>query len=307
MVQPNPWNPGEIRDFGVETVLFFVGQKSLDFNREPFPSLVRPFYDLNNRQESGFVVAASGLASGGIDAHVQSNLWGGEINAWKNVYYNSPGTNCTFDMMAGFRYLSGDQQVRIASTSLFNPNLPLDSIFLPFAGNRLDVFDSFTTHNRFYGGQIGVSSKCWPIPRLSIEGTFKLGLGVTNEHLNITGSQVRVFPNGTTTTSNSGLLALASNSGNFRVNKFAQVPEASFKISYDVMKNLSLSTGFSALYWSRIVRATQQIDRGLDITQIPNFPPAAGAIPTGLGRPAVLFEQSDLWALGISFGIELKW
>src|SRR5207245_1834170 len=105
----------------------------------------RPFFDLYNRQESGFIVAAPGLATGVITGHVQANLWGAEVNAWKNLYYNFPGTYSSVAMMAGLRFLSADESLQITSTSIFNPSLPPASIFFPFEGNKLNVFDSFAT------------------------------------------------------------------------------------------------------------------------------------------------------------------
>jgi hypothetical protein len=257
--------------------------------------------------ESGFIVATPGLATGNIFAHAQANLWGAELNGWQNVYYNSPGTTCSVDFMAGLRFLSADEQLRIGSTSVFDTVIDPASPYFPFAGNKLDVLDSFTTHNRFYGGQLGVAGKFWPIPKLCLESDFKLALGASCEDLSISGSQLRTFANGSTASYTGGLLALPSNIGQFSRDKFAQVPEVDIKMSYEIMKHLSLTSEFSAMYWNRIARAAQQIDREIDITQIPNFPLAAGATPTGLARPGVFFPQSDLWAVGISFGVEVKW
>jgi hypothetical protein len=57
--------------------------------------------------------------------------------------------------------------------------------------------------------------------------------------------------------------------------------------------------------WSRVIRPGGQIDRVVDINQIPNFgviaPPVAGS------RPAVLFKETDFWAQGISFGVEFRY
>jgi hypothetical protein len=306
-VQDNPWIPDGIREVGVEASFFFVGQRSADFRNAANPNLVRPFFDLNNRQESGFIVAAPGLATGGIAAHSQISVWGAELNVGKNLYYKDPGTTWSMDAVAGFRFLSADQQLRIASNSIFNQNLTAFPAFLSFAGNQLQVFDSFTTHNRFYGGQFGVVAKWWPLGCLRMEGGFKLGLGTTTEELTTVGSQLRTLANGTQIPSNGGLLVLPSNMGHFQRNKFTQVPEITFRLATPLMNNVNLSTGFSALYWSRILRPALQIDRSLDITQIPNFPPGASATPTGLAAPGVPFKQSDLWLLGISIGVEVSW
>jgi len=306
-LQDNPWIPGGARDLGVEAVFFFIGQRSVNATNGPTPTLVRPFFDLNDRQESAFIVAAPGLATGSISGHAQVDLWGAEANVWKGLYYNYPGTNLTVSMMGGFRYLSADSLIEVSSTSVFDPNLPVTSVFFPFSSNRLEVFDSFATHNRFYGGQFGIDGKWWVFDKFCVEGAFKLGLGVTSEDLTIVGSQFRTFANGATASYTGGLLALPSNIGQFHRDKFAQVPEFDLKSSYPVMDHLTLTGTFSALYWSRIARPGQQVDRQLDITQIPNFPLNPGAVPTGLGRPAVPFNQSSLWVIGASFGVEVKW
>jgi Putative beta barrel porin-7 (BBP7) len=260
----NFWIPEGIRDWGAETVFFFVGQRGASVTVDRSPVLLRPFFDINNRQESAFIVAVPGISTGSITGHAQANLWGGEANAWKNLYFNCPGTTCTLAMMAGFRFLDADQSLQINSTSVFNPVLPPASPFLAFAGNKLNVFDSFTTHNHFYGGQLGIAAKAWLMGHLCLETTFKLALGVTSEDLEIVGGQFRTFANGTTQSYTGGLLALPSNIGDHHRDKFAQVPELDVKVSYPVMSHLTLSTGFSALYWSRIARAGQQIDREID-------------------------------------------
>jgi hypothetical protein len=306
-VDENPWIPGGIRDFGIETTLFFISQVSANFKNDESPELVRPFFDINNRQESGFIVAEPGLATGSINAHAQANLWGGEVNVWKNIYYNFPGSNYTVSALAGFRYLSADELVEIGSTSVFNQNLAPSSPYFAYAGNKLDVFDSFATHNRFYGGQAGISSKGYLCKDLCVEFDFKLALGVTVEDVTVAGGQLRTFANGSTQTYNGGLLALPSNIGTYNRDVFSQVPELDLKFAYDLTKHINFSTGFTVIYWNRIARAADQIDRELDITQIPNFPGNAGATPTGLGRPAVPLAESDIWALGFSIGVEFKW
>jgi hypothetical protein len=234
-------------------------------------------------------------------------MWGAEANFWKNVYFNKPGTTTSIDVMAGFRYLNANTGVEINSVSAFSPTIPAGP-FVAFAGNQLSVLDSFATHNNFYGGQVGIAAKTWFADNLmSLEGSLRIALGTTSEDLTIAGSQVRTFANGTTAVSNGGLLALPSNIGNHHTNAFAQVPELEFKLVYPVGNHLKFSTGVSALYWSKVLRAADQIDRSIDVTQIPNFPLAPGATPTGLTAPGVPFTQSALWIVGLSLGVEVKW
>jgi hypothetical protein len=304
----NPWiAQGLIRTGGVELRGFFVAGTGANITVDSPPDLFRPFFDLNNRAASGFLVASPGIATGQIDARGQVSIWGLEANAWKNLCYDRPGTTWAFDCMAGLRYMNLLSSFDINSISTFNPAIDKASPFAPFAGNRLQVHDSFDTRNNFLGGQVGIGAKFWACDFLSFESTFRLALGGNQQEVTINGNQVRNFASGATTNSTGGLLALPTNIGSHSHVQFSQIPEGTFKGVWTVNQQFSISVGFTALYWNRVARAGNQIDRSIDITQIPNFPGAAGATPTGLGRPTVLFQQSDLWLLGISLGAEYRW
>jgi hypothetical protein len=53
------------------------------------------------------------------------------------------------------------------------------------------------------------------------------------------------------------------------------------------------------------VRPGDQIDRGLDVTRIPNFGVPANPLPQP--RPAVPFKETDYWAQGINIGLEFRY
>jgi Putative beta barrel porin-7 (BBP7) len=306
--ESNPWiSQGTIRTFGVEARFLFVGNPAAEFNADVPPNLFRPFFDLNNRTDSSFLVASPGIATGGINARGQLGIWGAEANVWKNVYYDKPGTTCAIDLMAGVRYLQANSELEINSTSVFSNTIAAGSPFASFAGNRLQVTDSFDMRNQFLGGQVGIGAKGWLTEHASVEGSLRLAIGTTRQESTINGGQVRTFANGTTTNFQGGLLALPSNIGTRTNYQFSQVPEGNVKLLFPIGNQITLSAGFSAIYWNRVIRAANQIDRSIDISQIPNFPNAATATSTGLGRPGVLFQQSDLWMLGISFGVEYRW
>jgi hypothetical protein len=305
--QKNDWVPGGIRDLGAEAIFFVVGERSARFVDDSSPHIIRPFFDVNNRQASAFVVASPGLATGAVDARAEASIWGAEANVWKNIYYDCPGTTCSLNVMAGLRFLSLHQRLNIDTISVFNQNLAAFPTFLPFAGNTLQVSDSFATQNHFYGGQIGIGAKWWLWENACLDLGFKLALGATSEDLVIAGSQVRTLANSTKISSPAGVLALPSNIGNHHVNKFSQVPEADVKLSIPLLNCLTLSTGVSVLYWNRILRPALEIDRSLDISQIPNFPAGTAAAPTGLNQPNVPLRQSELLLFGLSVGLEFNW
>jgi hypothetical protein len=305
--EPNVFVPNHyIKDVGGEVSFFFVGQRSAAFNDGNMPNLVRPFFDLNDRAESAVVVAAPGLSTGTLSITTKADMWGAEANARKNVYYNFPGTTISLDLLAGFRYLSLDQDLQFNQTSIFQNNLNAFPAFQFLAGSRLTGEDLFTTHNRFYGGQFGLDAKFY-YEKITFDMGVKLALGETVEDLTVSGFQLKTAANGTSTLSQGNLLALPTNIGHYHKDKFAQMPDLTFKLAYPMLDCLTLSAGVDALYWNRFMRPGEQIDRQIDITQIPNFPVPAGTTPTGLFRPSVPFTQSQLWVLGITLGVEVTW
>jgi hypothetical protein len=308
-VAENFWVSEGIRCAGVEASFFVIPQRSIDLATSNLlaTDLVRPFFDLNNRQISGFLVAAPGVATGAITAHGQADFWGGELNAWRNIYRHYPQDSLIVDVMAGFRYLDADEQIAAGSTSVFNRTIDPASQFASFAGNRLLVFDSFTTHNHFYGGQIGIRGKWWLESCVGFEIGFKLGMGDTSEELKIVGNQVRTFANGTSAVFRGGLFALPSNIGDYQHDKFTFTPELDFKLTFPVTDQFTLSLAFSVLDWNRVLRPGRQIERAIDITQIPNFPPGATAMATGLGKPGVPFTQGEFFLMGLELGMEFRW
>jgi hypothetical protein len=305
--ESNPFNGlMPLRTFGLETRLFSLGQRSITAVNGTSPFILRPFFDINNRVDSALIVAAPGLSTGSVVANAKMNMWGGEANVWKCLYDN--GTPTTFGLwfIAGYRYLEVDPEVQIDQVSVYGSNLSSFPAFASFEGNRVQGSESFAARNQFNGGQVGINLKAFGSGCI-LDTSFKFALGTNHEELNIQGTEVRTFANGTKTVSQGVLLALPSNIGRFSRDRFCQIPEIDFGVVVPVLNWLTLRTDFSAMYLSRIVRASDQINRAIDISQIPNFPAAASATPTGLNLPTVPFNQSDLWVLGISIGMELKW
>jgi hypothetical protein len=276
---------------------FFLGSRSTGFdaNTAFFPVLGRPFFNLNTGTEFAELVTFPGVATGNITVNNSSRLWGIEANYLCNLC-------CTCDrrtdVFFGFRYLDLDESLTINENILALPTAPT------FPNARINVMDSFATRNQFYGGQIGVNRE-WRRGRWFMDFKGKLALGDTHQTITINGSQTIVQPNGTVLTSQGGLLALPSNIGRFSQDRFSVVPEIGLNLGFQFNDRLRVFVGYNFLYWSSVVRPGEQIDRVIDVTQIPNFP--TGAIPTGQARPAVLFKTNDFWAQGINLGLEFRY
>src|SRR5262249_28784157 len=152
--------------------------------------------------------------------------------------------------------------------------------------------------------------------RCTFDWTTKVALGRTYETVAVAGGQSFVIgtPAGMTMGSYPfGLLTQPSNIGRRTHNDFAVVPEVGFNVGYQLTQHLKLFCGYNFLYWSRVVRAADQIDTVLDVETRPN--PATGSPPFPIGprqgmvqtRPVVPFRETDLWAQGINFGLQFPW
>ena len=102
-----------------------------------------------------------------------------------------------------------------------------------------------------------------------------------------------------------GIFALPTNIGRFSGDDFAVVPEVTVKLGWRLTGNLGVFAGYNFLYWSRVIRPGNQIDRAVNDTLIPTSN-VFGAAEGDLSRPARLFNTSDFWAHGVSFGVELR-
>jgi hypothetical protein len=302
----DPWAPaGRIPLYGVETRFFFVGQRSATVSEDQSPTLTRPFYSLNDGSLSGVVVAAPGLATGALTVTASESLWGGEANYWSNLYYDWPGTTCSVEGMVGVRYLNLRDDIRIGRVSAFNAAPVGFPAYAFLAGNLISEQESFATRNQFLGGQVGVRGNMF-FDKLVISGELKLAVGNVNEQITIQGSQTRTLPSGQVLVASRALLALPSNIGRHNRNQFAEVPEMGVKFAFPINNYLTIAAAFNTMYWSRIARPADQIDRVIDTSQIPSFP-SAGAAPGLLGRPTVPFTQSDYWLFGAMLTAEFTW
>lgn len=296
-----------IAAYGVEANGFFLGERSISVTSGSSSQLFRPFFNLNDGVVDAVVVASPGLAVGELSALAKFEMSGAEANAFCNVFSNPISQTLRIDLLGGFRNLNLDGSILINQRTQFSQNIPANSIFQPLAGSRINSFDYFGVENNYFGGQVGMRIQAI-FGCVTAGTTLKYGIGTNHQRLTIDGGQLLTGPGGVPQTQSvGGLLALPSNIGSFTQNRFAQVPEADFKLTVNLTDRISVHGGFAFLYFNRVIRAVNQIDRTIDITQIPNFPGGAAATPTGLGRPGVFFKESGLLVQALHFGVTFAW
>jgi len=257
------------------------------------PILARPFYNTLTGAPDAEAIAFPGSIAGNVAAASQSgSLLGAELLLRCNLCSGCWGTaNYRLDGLAGYRFLYLNESVSVQEnlTTTGNTNgVPL--------GTTIGVGDSFGASNQFHGGEVGLAALLTRGP-WSLSLTGKLGLGLTQEYVNINGSTTVTAPGTTPVTMPGGLLALATNIGGHTSNVFSVVPESDFTVGYQISKNWSLTAGYTFLYWSNVVRPGSEIDTHVN----PNLIPPV--VPGGDAHPAFSFNRSGLWAQGVSLGL----
>jgi len=296
---------------------FMLDQRSVDFSAssDHFSVLARPitatnpFTFINPKPPvlppgSNFIqlISFPGLGVGSALVQAPSQLWGLEAD-YRCLLCCGSDCNGSYrvDVLGGLRYLDLRESLAITEN--------VDLVAGPLAGSNELTKDSFQTHNQFYGVQAGVAGE-YRWGRLVLDGRAKLGVGSTQQEIDIEGSQVVRNANGTEEHFVGGLLAEPSNMGRFSRDRFSVVPELTGNIGYQVTNGIRAYVGYDFMYWSSVVRSGDQVDTVVDLNQIPNFTfPSSGVVagPGGFNRPMVTFQTRDYWAQGIHAGVELRY
>ncbi len=298
-------------DKGLELTGFFLspGTQSSLFRGAQYPTLFRPFFSLNRNAEFAETVNFPGQQCGDLSISSPMNFYGIESN-YRCNWCCSSCVDCTgergyrVDVLVGSRYLNLDESLAFREDIITLPPNALNPN-PPFPNQQVTVLDSFGTRNRFYGVQAGLDAE-WRMGRWSFGARGKLAVGVTQQRVDIAGSQRLVsLVDGTVQNFQGGLLALPSNIGNHARDRFSVVPELTLMAGYQLLDHVRIFGGYNVMGWTSVVRPGDQIDRNLDETEIPNFP--SGQKPVSGNQPQVPFRTSNFWAQGLNFGIEVRY
>ncbi len=286
---------------GVEVGGFFLFNQSSGFAQTSLgapgsPILTRPFFDVLAGTPSAQLVAAPGVLAGSISVHTDNQLWGAEANVRSNLCC---GCNWYFDALLGFRYLALDESVSIQENLTTLVPIPVGSLTVP-AGSSLSLTDNFTTHNRFYGTQVGGYGE-YRMGQWSLGMKATVALGTTQEMVDISGSTLINVPGSRPRAFPTGFLTERSNIGPHTRDLFGVVPEVGLNLGYQFNDHMRAFVGYNFLYWSSVARAGNQIDTGVNTNQL------VPAIGGGPARPAFSFQGSDFWAQGVTLGLEFRY
>ena len=142
----------------------------------------------------------------------------------------------------------------------------------------------------------------------------KIAAGDMHEVVTVNGSSTLANPTATAgtlaqpippTTIAVGRFAAPTNIGRHFSDRFAFVPQAEGRIGIRWAENVMSYVGYSFLYENKVARPGDQIDRRIDLTQIPTAFEYNPGVPGVF--PRVPFTQSYFWAQGIDIGLEFSY
>jgi hypothetical protein len=282
---------------GVEASYFFLpdGGTETSFSSNRNPVLGRPYIDVKTGMPAATLIASPGTAVGSFAIGVSTWLSGAEANVSARLVSSD---RFRLTALGGFRFLSLDDELTIDEQFKVANSVP------GFGGNRVTLQDEFCADNRFYGGQVGLRASLQR-KLVTVDFLGKIAIGDMQQVVNINGATNVLRPNGSTTVFKGGLLALRSNIGSHERNELAVVPEIGVNVRLQLTRRLKACVGYSFLWVSAVARAGEQIDPVVNVTQLPIL---SGKGPhVGPARPALKFAETDFWAHGLNFGLELTY
>jgi hypothetical protein len=298
------YQPGSL-PVGVEVSGFLLEQRSDLFGGASdaggSPLLARPVFNAQTGAATASLVSAPGAFAGNLAADSREQLWGVEGNATGSLYANGP---FRVNWLAGVRYLQLDDDLDLQqNVGILGAGIAGFEGGTLNPGNSVSIADRFATRSQFVGGQVGAKA-CYQQGRVGVDVTAKVALGPDHETLDVLGTTTLGRP-GAGPVAPGGLLALPSNSGHFTQDEFTVVPEVCVQVSYQLTSWLRASVGYDFLYMSDVLRAGDQVSLNVNPRQVPTslqFNRGAGPI-----QPAVLGKETDFWAQGLTFGVELRY
>jgi hypothetical protein len=272
---------------GLRQNLFLVGGMT--------PTLLRSFPIIVTRESTSSFVGST-----------SNTMYGGELNS-RCVGMR---IGCVdIGGLAGFRYLLYKEDLTLASSTRLTSvpgvadpgttSLPTDLNF--------STLDRIRLWNHFFGGQAGVDFdiKCGSF-FLYARGQLALGdmhqVAQVNGITQVTNNDPRTLPASSTTAG--GLLSSPADIGRQSRDRFAYLPEVNLKLGYQFTSWLRGYVGFDALMIDHAARAG---DSSSINTVNANVTVAGSANTANVATPSFRFRDSDVWAQGLTFGMEVRY
>jgi hypothetical protein len=285
------WTPEQFG--GIEGSFFEVDAESHQrvVNQDPLV-IGRPYHDVTTGQDRLLTVASPGVLRGSVEVGAETQCTGGEALLRQNFRY---GPTYRVDFVGGYRHAHLGDQLLIRESLAPLVGYP--------ANTYIDRFDLFRTENDFHGLQLGTIA-CLRRNNVSLQLTGKVGIGQSITDVDIDGGTAVTQYTGTRANqlsgSPGGLLALPSNMGHYHDAGFGTFEELGLNLQLQLTCLSRVFLGYNFMYWSRVARVADQLDLGVNPTQM-----NSGQL-VGPARPAFNLDTTDFWAQGLNVGFEYQ-
>jgi hypothetical protein len=244
------------------------------------PILARPFFNddpLVNAPDS-LLIAYPGLTQGNVDIWAENEVFGSEVYL---RYLIDRGCNYRIDVLGGYHFTRINDDIRIRSLIDDGPTV-------------FDLQDLFETSNEFHAGELGLLAEIYN-SRWTLSGLAKVSFGNMRQRVSISGHNT--ITAGGTVTVPGGLLAQPTNIGVYEDDVNVWLPEGNLKLSYAVTEKLSVSIGYTILYWNNVLLAADQIDNNVNGTQV------GGGFLIGPPTPTLQRRDTEFWMQSVDIGV----
>lgn len=264
------------------------------------PVIARPFLSSEDLTQSAFLVAFPDAFSGAINVESFTRLWGVELNLGCHLCHDE---DWNIDLLIGCRYMQLEEALEVRDSTV----ALADGLGF-FLGEEIDTgderrrFDLFEAKNRFYGPQIGIRSEAvWGPLFLKFKGM--MAVGQSNNRFDVLGHSTLVQGGVVTNGAPGGLLALPSNMGHFHRDDIIAVPQVEISAGFQIADSLRFFVGYGFMYWSEVIRPTDQLPRSINPNYVPTSPTfGLGGVPA----PGPSFDQSGYWVHGLQAGMAVR-
>lgn len=235
--------------------------------------------------EDAFIAAHNNFGlnrNGSIDVASNNDFVGGDI-FFKSLL--DSGCNYRLDGIVGYQFARLDDDLLMRAV-INDVN----------SGDTFTFNDLFAAKNTYNAGSLGAQAEIYK-NNFTLSMLGKISLGNMRQEVTIAGTNTR---------------NAIESAGGFYTQPFTNIgvhsrdvtvwsPEANFKLSYAVTNDLSLSVGYTFIYWNKMALAGDQIDRNVNATQL------SGGGLIGPGDPMFNFRNTDYWLQTIDIGVNWRY
>lgn len=275
---------------GLGVTYTFLGERTDSYSASSaeYAILSRPFFNVSSGAQDARIIVFPGLAMGSVAVASENQFHSLALD------YRRRGVRSgrfQIDYLFGYMFAEFDESLAIRDSSL--------SLAGVTQGTTIEIEEAFESKNSFHGAAFGMMAREELSERWVGDVFAKGALGGVYSRTEISG-QTDTTVNGVTTTSSGGLLTQASNIGEHRDGYVSSYWELGLKLRRRLGAHSALNFGYSWVLLSHVERAGEQIDLGVNVTQIPP------GVLVGEARPEFPEAKSSYWAQGLSVGLECQ-